>query len=787
MLKNYFKTAWRNLTKSKAFSLINIFGLTLGVTCSILIFLWVQDELGYDGFHKNGDRLYTVITHDKGKDGSINNSMSSTPGLLADALKKQVPEVEGAAMVVWEDDMVFTVGNKIAKEKGRYAGQDFFTLFSFPFLQGNPGTALSAPDNIVLTQRLAGNYFQGQDPIGKIVRIDNKRDYIVSGVVADPPANSSIKFDFILPIDHGFEDNHWMVAGWDHFGPPTYILLRKDADRNKVNAKIRNFLAQQDATLADKQLSLQLFKDGYLYSHFVKGVQEGGRIDYIRLFSIVAAFILLIACINFINLATARSVRRAKEVGVRKTMGALKGMLFRQFLAEAILTTLIAVLVSLCFVWLLLPQFNRLTEKQIILHPDPKFIISLAGLTLITGMVAGSYPALFLSTLNPVSVLKGALKFGWKNIILRKGLVVFQFSLSIILVVCTIVVNRQMHYIQTKNLGVDRTNVINCWIRGELVKNFSGFKNEIERSGTIEAMTLSSSNPMHVNAYSHNLQWEGKQPDDKTSLAEMDVNYDFLKTMKIQLLQGRDFSRAYATDTSNFIVNETAANLMKLKNPVGSRFSHGVTKGKIIGIVKDFHLSSLHNPIAPMFICLQPNLDAGVALIRVHAGRTREALTAIEKAFKDFSPSTPFDYSFADEEFNQQYHSEIMVEQLANIFAALAIAISCMGLFGLMMFIAEQRTREVGIRKVLGATIPGIFALLSKDFIKLIGLAMLIASPIGWYVMHSWLQGYAYKTGISVWLFPEAGLFAMLVALSTVSFLVIRAALVNPVRSLRAE
>ena len=787
MFRNYCKTAWRNLTKNKAFSFINIFGLTLGITCSLLILLWVRDERSYDTFHKNGDRLYSVIAHDQEKDGSTGHSMSSTPGLLADALKQQLPEVEYAAMVVWEDDMVFTVGDKVMKENGRYVGHDFLKMFSFPLLKGDPGTALSTPDKIVLTQRLARKYFPGSDPVGQTIRIDNKRDYIVSGVVIDPPPNSSITFDFLLPIDHCFEDNKWMVAGWDHFGPPTYILLRNATDAARVNGQIRNFLGQQDGTLHDKLLSLQLFKDGYLYAHFSKGTQDGGRIDYVRIFTIVAMVVLLIACINFINLSTARSVKRAREVGVRKAIGALRGMLLRQFLAEAIVTVSIAVLISICCVWLLLPFFNQLTEKQIALHPDPASIGGLLAITLLTGMVAGSYPAVYLSSLNPVSVLKGILQSGRKNTVLRKGLVVFQFSLSIILIICTVVVNRQMNYIREKNLGLDRSNVIDCWIQGRLVKGFGSFKNAVERSGAIEGMTLSSSNPLHVNAYSHNIEWEGKQPDDRTNLAEMDVSYDFLQTMKIPLSAGRDFSRAYATDTANFLVNETAVKLMQLKEPVGSFFSHLGTRGKIIGVVKDFHLSSLHNPIAPLFISLQPPPDHGVALIRVRGGRTKEALAAIEEAFKRTDPLTPFDFSFADEEFNRQYHSEMMVAQLARAFAVLAIVISCLGLFGLMLFIAEQRTREIGIRKVLGAGVAGIVVMISKDLLRPVGIAGLIASPVGWYIMQDWLQGYAYKTAFSGWIFPETTLTAILIALLTVSYQAVRAARVNPVKSLRAE
>ncbi|HKB42981.1 MAG TPA: ABC transporter permease [Chitinophagaceae bacterium] len=788
MFKNYFKTAWRNLMKNKTFSFINILGLGLGIACSIFIFLWVQDERSFDDFNTNGSRLYRVMLNDKDKNGNITNTMDASTGLLADALKKQIPEVTDAAMVVWDNDMLFTVGNKIGKEKGRYAGADFFNMFSFPLLQGNAKTVLASPDNIVISQKLAQNYFGKENPVGKAIRIDDKRNYIVSGVVANVPENSSIQFDFVLPIQHCFEDNQWMVSGWSHYGPPTYIMLRADASADKVNAKIKNFMEQQDKTVNDKTLSLQPYKDMYLYSSFTNGVADGGRIEYVRLFSIISVFILLIACINFMNLATARSVKRAKEVGVRKVVGAAKKLLFTQFLAEALLTTFIAVIVAVALVFLILPEFNAITEKHLTLHiENPSLILSLFGLTIVTGFVAGSYPALFLSSLNPISVLKGALKFKHSNTIFRKGLVVFQFTLSIILIVSTAIVYKQMNYVQTKNLGLDRSNVIYVPLIGDLGKNYDAFKNDVLQSGHIENISQSSSIPSGVGWWSDNINWNGKLPDDKTAMKELDVSYDFIKTMKMELADGRDFSPTFGTDTANFLINEAAAKAMNMQHAVGEIFSHQQTKGKIIGVVKDFHTSSLHDPIVPMFITLQPKMEQGVAVIRTQAGSTTQVLSNLKTAWKKFNPKYPFDYIFADDNFKQQYHSEMMVAQLANVFAFLAIFISCMGLFGLSMFVAEQRTREIGIRKVLGASVAGITTMMSKDFIALVAIASVIAFPVAWWVMNNWLQGFAYKTTISWWLFVSAGFTAMLIALITISFQAIKAAIANPVKSLRTE
>ena len=785
MIRNYLKTAWRNLVKNKAFSFINIFGLTLGITCSLLIFLWVQDELGYDNFHS--DALYKVMLHNEDKSGHLAYSMDATPGLLPDALKKQVPEVQYAATVVWNYDMIVTVDKKIIKENGRYAGSDFFKLFNFPLLQGDAATVLSSPDNIVITQKLALKYFNGQNPIGKILRIENKRDYTVSGVAADVPDNSSLKFDFVLPIQHCFEDNGWMITGWGHYGPATYLTLRKDADIDKVNKKIKHFLTQQDEKVNDKAISLAQFKNVYLHGSFTNGIPSGGRIDYVRLFSVVAAFILLIGCINFINLSTARSVKRAKEVGVRKAIGAAKNALFRQFISEALMTSFIAVLVSIVLILLLLPAFNQLAAKQIVLHINASFMLALLIVVLVTGFVAGSYPAFVLSAFNPVMALKGALKPGSKNPVLRKSLVVFQFALSIMLMICTAVVYKQMNYIETKNLGLDRTAIVYLPVQEELAKNFTSFRNQLMQSGKIENVSEASSIPTNVNWYSDNIKWEGKSPDDKTALAEIDADYHFLSTMKIELKEGRDFSASYGTDTANFIINETAALVMNLKNPVGAMFSHQETKGIIIGVVKDFHMHSLHDPIAPLFITLQPHMESGLAAVRMQAGKTKDAMLVIENAVKQFNPLFPFDYFFADDAFKQQYKDELIIGKLSDVFAFLAIVISSMGLFGLAMFTAEQRTKEIGIRKVLGASVSGIFVMLSKDFLQLIIIAAVIAFPLSWWIMHNWLQGYTYKTGMSWWLFAAAGLATSLIALITISFQAIKAALMNPVKSLRTE
>jgi predicted permease len=788
MIKNFFIIAWRNLARNKTFSLINILGLGLGIATSLLIYLWVQDERGKDNFHANSERLFQVIVSDRDKNGGVSGSYDNTPGLLAEALKKQIPEISATATVLWEQPYLFKVGDKIGKEKGRYVGAEFLEMFTFPLVGGNKTTALASPDNIVISQQLAEKYFDGKDPIGKVIRVDNKRDYIVSGIMAPMPGNSTLSFNFLLPIQHGFEDSHWMIDGWNHFGPATYVLLRKDASPAAVNAKLKEFLVKQDKVLDDKMLSLQLFRDRYLYSDFTNGIPSGGRIDYVRLFTLIAIFILLIACINFMNLATARSAKRSKEVGVRKVAGAGKGLLFRQFVFEAIMTTFIAVAVAIGLVYLLLPYFNQLTGKEVSLtFKDPQMILMLGILAVLTGFVAGSYPALFLSSLKPIAVLKGTLKFKNAGQLFRKGLVVFQFSLSILLIVCTIVVYRQMHYVQNKNLGLDHSQLIYLPVEGNLVNNFENFKRDALASGNIENLSFCGTDPTNVGWWSPSMQWEGKDPNDKTLFAQIEVYHDFLKTVKVGLVEGRDFSLEMPTDSSNFLVNESAVKYMKLQHPVGATFSHGGVKGKIIGVIKDYNFRSLRFPVAPAFINLAPSPENGVALIRSLPGKTAQTLSSIEAISKKYNPEYPFEYSFADEALNRQYRSDMIVGQLAAVFACLAIFISCMGLFGLSMFMAEQRTREIGIRKAIGASVMGIVAMLSRNFLLLVAISFIIASPIAWWTMKNWLQEFAYRTPIDWTIFFITALLAMGIALFTVSFQAIKAALASPVRSLRSE
>ncbi len=785
MLTNYFKIALRNLLKNKVYSFINIMGLALGMACSLMIMLWVQDEMNMDAFHENGPRLYRVMENQY-YSGKI-ETYASTPGILADNIVKDIPEIEKASQMLWEEEPLFTVGNTFDKEKGRYVQGDFLNMFSYKLEQGDANAALKRPDGVVISKKLAQKYFPNQNPMGKSIRIDSKEDMMVTGVLKDIPQNSSLKFDFLMSYDRWLKNSPW-AKEWGNNGPRCYVMLSKNASLSKVNSKIKGYIKSKNKD-SNVELFLQSYQESYLYSNWDSGKQNGGRIDYVRIFSIVAIVILIIACINFMNLATARSVKRAKEVGVRKVIGAVKGILISQFIGEAVLIAFLALILSIVLVFLLLPTFNLLTEKQLSLNfTDPNFLLILLGLTLLTGFVAGSYPALFMSSLNPVIVLKGALKFKPSATYFRKGLVVFQFALSITLIVGMIIVHQQIEYIQTKNAGFDRENLLYMPLEGDLQKSFASFKQDLEHQPGIKSVTCSQSSPLEVGSSTQGVRWPGKDTTQLLLFANNAISYDYIQTMGIQLIDGRDFSEQYGTDTTNYIINEASAKKIGYKDPVGKEMTMWGRKGTIVGLMKDFHYNTLHSAIEPLILRLQPKTESwGVVIIRAEAGKTPQAIASTEKTFKKFNPNFPFKYLFADQEYANQYKSENVVNKLSNYFAFLAIFISCLGLFGLAAFTAEQRTKEIGVRKVLGASVGNLVGMLSADFIKLVLVATVIAFPVAWYFLKNWLEKYAYRIDIQWWYFAIAAFAAVVIALLTVSYQAIRASLMNPVKSLKTE
>jgi len=667
--------------------------------------------------------------------------------------------------------------------------KDFLKMFSFKLAKGDPATALQNPDGIVLSKKLADKYFKGQDPIGKIIRIDNKENVTVTGVLEEIPEASSLKFDYLLNYYLWFKENDW-AKEWGNNGPRCFVMLAPGVSVDKVNAKIKNYLKTKEKE-SNIELFLQNYGDSYLYSNWEGGKLLGGRIDYVRIFSLVAIIILLIACINFMNLATARSLKRAREIGVRKVIGAGKRQLIGQFLGESFLVTFLAICLSLILVFFLLPSFNLLTEKKLSLDfANPSFWMIMLGLLVITGFVAGSYPALFMSSLRPIVVLKGSLKFKPAATYFRKGLVVFQFALSIILILGMIVVYRQIDFINNKNLGFAREDLLFMPLEGELGKTFPTFKEELSKQPGILSVTSAGSSPLEVGSSTQGVRWPGKDTTKLILFANNPVTYDYIKTMGIKLVAGRDFGRDYGLDTNNYLINEATARKIGYKDPVGKELTMWGDKGTIIGLMKDFHHNSLHVPIEPLIIRLQKpswGNNWGSIIVRTKAGQSKQAIASMEKTWKQFNPGFPFQYFFTDDEIAKTYKAENTVSKLSRYFAFLAIFISCLGLFGLVTFTAEQRTKEIGIRKVLGASVTGIIQMLSTDFLKLVLLASLIAFPIAWWAMDNWLADYAYKVDIGWWIFPIAGITAMLIALLTVSFQAIKAAFANPVTALRSE
>jgi len=789
MFRNYFLVAVRNLLKNKTFSSINIMGLALGMACSLLIFLWVKDERSIDAFHANGPRIYKFYER-QFYDGKTEGGYY-TPGLLPAELKKVLPEVVYASGLTWSSWSTLSVGEKMFKQPGAFASPDFFNIFSYKLLEGKAEDALNSPVSIAISRKVAEKLFESPAAaIGKTVRYENRKDFKVTAVFEDLPSNSSQSFQFLLNWDYCFEENEWL-KDWGNNGPETFVLLKEGANPIQFENKIRKFLdaynKEQNASFRI-EMGIQRFDEAYLNSNFKDGQISGGRIEYVKLFSIVAIFILLIACINFMNLTTARSVKRAKEIGIRKVVGAVKGLLIRQFIGEAVLLSIIAIVLSLLLVSLLLPAFNNLTTKSMALPlSDPAFWMIIVGLALITGVISGSYPALVLSSFQPIKVLKGSFKFNTGSLWFRKGLVVFQFTLSVILIIGTIVVSNQVNYFQTKNLGYNRENLITIPLEGDLLKKYSLFKERAVKLPGVLQITRITQQPTQIENLTGGVEWPGKDPTVQPMFTQAGVGYDFTKTMKAQMLLGRDFSKDFPTDSVGYIVNESALKKIGYKDPIGKPLTFWRKKGVIVGVIKDFHFNSLRVPIQPLVVRLMENQGWGSALVRIEKGKTEQVLAGLEKLCKEVNPAFPFSHQFADEEYQLLYTNEKVISQLSRYFAFLAIFISCLGLLGLAIFTAEQRTKEISIRKVLGASVGSVFSLLSKEFIILVGVSLIIASPIAWWFMNNWLQDYAYRAPISWWIFALAAVLAILIALLTVSFQAIKAAVANPIKSLRSE
>ncbi len=789
MLRSYFIIGWRNLIKNSTFSFINISGLALGLICSVLIALWVIDEYRVDAFHADLDRIY-AITSAEHSGHEVTYGGYDTPGLLGEELAKVFPEVEFSCNMGWGEWGMLSVDDKKSKNQGNYAGSDFFRIFSYPLLLGSREDALKAPESIALSRKLATTLFGSPElAMDKSVRFENYKDLKVTAVFEDMGDHVSERLEYLLSWDFFLERNVWAKI-WHNSGSNTFLKLREHANPEMLKPKLQHFIKQYDNEYSDLdrlELSMQPFGEKYLYSNFKDGKVAGGRIEYVQLFSLVAIFILLIACVNFMNLSTARSLKRAKEIGVRKVNGAVKAALVGQFMLEALIFTSIAVMVALVALVVLLPSFNLLTGKYI-QSPlmDGRFWLAIMALTLITGVISGSYPALLLSSYKPILVMKQSLKTGAAALFFRKGLVVFQFALSMIFIVGMIVISKQVTYIQNKNLGYQKNNLIYLPISGMMSKGFNTFKQEAQKIPGILEISSMTSRPLTLENTTGAVEWEGKSPDTRPIFVQVAVGYNFVKTMQATIIAGRDFSEDL-TDSGNYLINEKALRIIGYKDPIGMPLTFWGVKGTIIGVVKDFHFNSLHVPIEPLVIRVDRRGTNGYALIRTDPEKTASALTGLEELHERLVPEFIFAHQFADEEYGYLYKSEQVINQLSRYFAFLAIFISSMGLLGLVMFTAEQRTKEIGIRKVLGASISQIASLLSRDFMKLVLAAIMLSIPVAWYLMNTWLMGFEYRISLDGWIFTFAAAGAVIIALITISFQTIKAALMNPVTSLKAE
>lgn len=784
MFRNYFKIAWRNLVKDKQFTVINVIGLSAGLACALLIFLWVHDESSYDKFFKNDDRLYQLMER-RTYDGEAHTSEASS-GLLSEAVKQQVAGAEYAAAVAppdWFPQYTLSVGDKNIKVTGQYAGKDYFNIFSFKLIEGNKNSVLENKSAIVLSDELAKKLFGAtENIIGKSVRFDQDTTFYVSGVFEKVAEHSSQQFDFVLSFDYFKSIKEW-VTRWSDSGPLTYVLLNQGTDINSFNKVVADVITLNTGDTSRKVAATR-FSDMYLHNNYDDHAKSEGRIEYVRLFSLLAIFILVIACINFMNLSTAKASRRLKEIGIKKVVGAGRKQLIFQFLSESLLLTLLATVFAVGIALLLMPAFNQVTGKQISLHFDTTIIIYLIAITLCTGLLAGSYPALYLSRFSPLTILKGKLNTSVAEVLSRKGLVVFQFTLSTILIVAVMVIYQQMQFIQATDAGYDKNNVLRLSAEGNIRGKEEAFIAELK---TIPGVVNASStfHKMIGRGYNHSgMEWQGKDPNNDITFDAFEVDYDFIETMGMKMKEGRSFSKSFGADSATIVLNETAVKAMGLKDPVGKTIRKFGKNLQIIGVVKDFHVESLHEPIRPGYMFLWPG---GTIVVSVQANNQRQTIAVIERLYGKYNPGFPFTFNFLDEAYQKQYDSETRISALSKYFAALAIVISCLGLFGLAAFTAQKRRKEIGVRKVIGASVVNITAMLSKDFLRLIFISLAIALPASWWLMSNWLQGFAYRINLTPYVFVIAGISVMLITLFTISFQSIKAAMANPVTALRTE
>jgi ABC-type antimicrobial peptide transport system permease subunit len=791
MIKNYFKITLRNLWKNKTFSFLNIMGLAIGIASAALIFLWVEDEVNFNHHFSKRDYVYRIMESQK-NDGKINVS-GSTPGPMAEAVKADIPGIKNSGRLSWNMDELIVMGDKSIKESGAYVDPSILSMLTFSFIYGDARDAFKEIQSVVISETLSRKFFGSDNPIGKTLKMAAGQGYsvdgvyTVTGVYKDLPQNSSYKFQWLSPYIAFENKNDWMKP-WDNNLTETLVELSPTADPEAINKKLEHYLTGKKG-IASASCLLFSMNDWHLRDHFTDGKPDGGNIKYVKLFSLIATIILLIACINFMNLSTALSEKRAREVGVRKVMGAGRGRLVTQFFGESLMMAFLAIIVAVGIIYLALPMYSLLVKKslesRLFTIPHLGFLV---GTGLITGLVAGSYPAFYLSSFNPVSVLKGTkLKMSFSAIFIRRGLVISQFSISIILIICTTVIYQQVQHIKQRDLGYSKDNIIFMDLQENIKSHFSNVRGQLMATGLIENAAMSLHDPLHIYSYTDKFSWQGKDPNSKMSIYSNMVSPEFLSLMHMKIMEGRDFYPTPGADSGHIIINESMARLMGKEGKPGAIVTNGTYQFQVVGIIKDVVYNDVYASGTPLLMGSGAR-GATVLTIRIKPNvNMADALAKIEAIFKVNNPGYPFEFKFLDEEFDQLFSTETLIGKLAGIFSVLAIFISCLGLFGLAAYTAEHRRKEIGIRKVLGASAEGLAGLLSKEFMRLVALSCLIAFPLSWWAMHNWLQDYQYRTTIHWWIFILAGIVSLSIALVTVSFQAIKVAVANPITSLRAE
>ncbi len=788
MFKNYLLVTLRNLRKNATYSFINIAGLSIGIVCSILILLWVFDELSFDTFQPKANRLYQVWVNAH-FDGKI-NSWTSVPQPTYEALKTEDSNILNTSITDWGGTHLYTVGDNRIYKRAYYASEEFLEMFQFPLVKGDMTTVMDDPTSLVITESMAKVLFGDQDPINQTVRINNAHDLKVTGVLKDIPKNSTFQFDCLMTWKMKIIAEDWVKRSqtqWGNYSFQVFVELNDPGNKSNVENSIRDLLFRKGEKDMKREFFLHPMLRWRLHSNFENGQESGGMVDYVQMFTIIAAFVLVIACINFMNLATARSERRAREVGIRKSVGSRRHELILQFMGESVFLAVVAFAIAILTAQLLLPFYNQLVDKQLFIdYTSARFWMFAGALILFTGVVSGSYPALYLSSFQPVKVLKGKIQVGKSATLPRKILVTLQFGFSILLIIGTIVIYWQINFVKARDLGYQQENLITVEYTSEVGKNYRPIKQELLNSGVVSAVCKSNSPITEI--WSNNfLGWPGKPEEQKVIFTTISTEYDYTKTMGIKILQGRDFSEDHKSDTAAIIVNKAALEVMGLKDPIGQQLDLWGGKRELIGIVDNVLMGSPYQPVKPMFMVLIPEWASAVTIRLDKTNDLQASVRKVEDIFKKYNPAYPFEYKFADVEFAKKFTTINMISRLASLFASLAIFITGLGLFGLAAFMAEQRTKEIGIRKVMGASVLSLVSLMSKDFSRLVLVAFLISSPVAWWLLTTFLERYPVRITIPWWVFPVTGMVALAFASAIVSTQALRAARANPANSLRNE